>query len=280
MTDIVLQMRECCFGYRVGSDLFTSLNLDIKRGENVAIIGRNGAGKTTLLHLFIGLKRVRSGSILINGAPVGYSRKDLVSWRQRVAIVFQNPDDQVFAPTVEQDVSFGPMNLGLSDDQIEQRVSNSLSAMSLEEYRVRSPLYLSGGEKKRVAIAGALAMNPEILLLDEPTSGLDDESRQSLNNALAELKRKGVTIIASMHDLNFAWQWADRIIILSDGRVTADAAARGLLMNRNELESAGLNQPLLAELSTILGNDELALQDAAVPKRICQEIRHLVSKGS
>jgi cobalt/nickel transport system ATP-binding protein len=273
-----MEVRDLSFGYCKGVNVLSSVSLALERGERLAIIGRNGVGKTTLLHLLIGLKQARSGSIALHGEEVGYSRKELIKWRQKVAIVFQNPDDQVFAPTVEQDVSFGPYNLGLDDDEIQSRVTTSLQAMGIGDCRGRSPIYLSGGEKKRVAIAGALAMNPEVLLLDEPTSALDGDSRGLLEASLNRLSETGVSVVASTHDMDFAWRWAERIILLVDGGIKAEGSARRVLMNRSILDMAGLQQPLLAKLASLLQDRELSLQDARSAEIICMKIQKLVDE--
>lgn len=257
MNEPLLELQDISFDYAGNANIFSHLSFEIRSGERLAILGRNGVGKTTLLHLLMGLKKISSGKILMATEPLGYQRKQLMRWRQEISIVFQNPDDQVFAPTVEQDVSFGPTNLGLDSREIEHRVTNSLRAMGLEDYRARTPLYLSGGEKKRVAIAGALAMNPRILLLDEPSSSLDDESRFLLERSLNHLSGSGTTIVASTHDLDFAWRWADRVIVLLNGGIAADAPARDVLMDRPLLESARLQRPLLAELAAMLPDKKM-----------------------
>lgn len=252
MSHPILQTAALGFAYPQGQTVFAHLDFVVNPGEKLAIVGRNGAGKTTLLHLLMGLERPQQGAILFEGQPMGYARRQLLTWRQRVAMVFQDSDDQLFAPTIEQDVSFGPVNLGLDAAQVDMRVTEALRAMEIDSLRARAPLQLSGGEKKRAAIAGALAMHPEVLLLDEPTGALDLEAQAQLLASLDRLHRAGVTVVASTHDLEFAWQWATRLVILDRGRVAAEGAARELLLDGALLEDAGLRQPLRAQLAAAL----------------------------
>jgi cobalt/nickel transport system ATP-binding protein len=240
-------------GYSYGRQtVFQDFHLQIFRQDKAVLLGRNGAGKTTLLHLLMGLREKCAGELRLMGDSIRYNRRGLTAWRRKIGIVFQNADDQLFAPTVEQDVSFGPTNLGLSASEIDERVTAALAALGLQEYRRRSPLSLSGGEKKRVAIAGCLAMHPEILLLDEPMASLDPESCAMLLDSLNRLHESGVTLIVATHDLDFAWRWAKRVILLRGGQAAADGQAHKILKNEELMTAAGLKLPLQARMSALL----------------------------
>jgi len=275
----ILETTALCFAYPQSASVLTDLDFEVSRGEKTAIVGRNGAGKTTLLHLLMGLERPQRGQILLHGQPAGYTRKQLLPWRQTVAMVFQDPDDQLFAPTIEQDVSFGPVNLGLDAGQVDERVTAALQAMDIEALRHRAPMQLSGGEKKRAAIAGALAMHPEVLLLDEPTGALDPEAQAQLLTSLEKLHRAGVAVVASTHDLDFAWQWATRIVILDQGKVTAAGDARQLLLDRSLLEAAGLRQPLRAQLAALLQRTDWRVS-VADAQELCAQLQQWACAGS
>ena len=196
------------------------VTLTVPDGECLVVAGANGSGKTTLIRTFNGLVTPASGTVVVNGTPVV---DDLVAARSAVGMVFQDPRDQIVAATVGADVAFGPENLGLEHETIEQRVSDALAAVNLtgrEQDRIES---LSGGERERVAIAGALAMDPDHLVLDEPFTGLDEPARRSVLDRLRALRREGTSVIVVTHDLRDILQIADRIVGLANGRVAVDA---------------------------------------------------------
>lgn len=224
------------------------LDLRVPRGRNLAILGPNGAGKSTLFLHLNGTLRPNRGRILLNGQPAGYSRAALTDWRTRVALVLQDPDDQLFAATVFEDVSFGPLNLGLSDAEARARVTEALAALGIEDLGQRPTHMLSGGQKKRVAIAGAVAMHPEVLLLDEPTAGLDLAAAEQLIAHLRHLAAGGMTLVFSTHDIELAWTLADDVALFMAGEVTGQGRAEDILTDRDALARVGLRPPVLIEL--------------------------------
>jgi cobalt/nickel transport system ATP-binding protein len=224
------------------------INLTIQKGVRLAIVGANGAGKTTLLLHLNGLLRPSDGEILLDGYKVGYSAKDLAEWRKRVGLVLQEPDDQLFASTVYEDVSFGPLNIGLSKDEAAQRVDQALAAMGIVQLAQRPPHLLSFGQKKRVAIAGAIAMQPQILVLDEPTAGLDHRGSQSLLEALEQLEALGTTLIFSTHDVDMAYGFAHQVAVFHAGKVLAQGDVSDLFTDGVLLEQAELGMPLALEI--------------------------------
>ena len=184
MTDIHLATKNLSFIYPDGTKALKNVNIEIKRGEKIAIIGPNGAGKSTLFSHFNGLSEPTSGHVEIDGEKVEYKKEKLLQVRQKVGIVFQDPNDQLFAPTVKEDIAFGPMNLGLDYDEVEKRIDESLKMVGMEGFENKTPHHLSGGQQKRIAIAGIVAMRPEIMILDEPTAGLDPEGVNKVLNIL------------------------------------------------------------------------------------------------
>ena len=239
MTAPILSAREVSFAYEGERPVFTGLSLDVPAERTLALLGPNGAGKTTLLRLLTGGLRPARGRILWRGSPVSYTRRGLTELRTRVQLVLQDPDDQLFSASVRQDVSFGPLNLGLPVEQVRARVAQALAAMQITELADRPAHLLSFGQRKRVAIAGALALRPAVLVLDEPTAGLDPAGVEALLTTLEELRAAGTTIVASTHDVDLAHRWADEVAVLADGRLHAGRAA-DLLADEALLRSARL----------------------------------------
>ena len=206
------------------------------------------------------------GEILLDGRPAGYDRRSLNQWRRRVGLVLQEPDDQLFAATVEQDVSFGPLNLGLSEAETRKRVGEALEALRVAPLAARATHTLSFGQKKRVAIAGILAMRPEILVLDEPTAGLDPHGVTHLLGALQQLHETGTTLVFSTHDAELAYAWADRVAVFHDGMVLCQGETAAVLGDREVMHRARLRPPLLLELAQLLGESETGGERRSLPR--------------
>ncbi|WP_028100939.1 energy-coupling factor ABC transporter ATP-binding protein [Pseudoduganella violaceinigra] len=235
-----------------GSEGLRGCNLSLGAGRRHALLGANGAGKTTLLEHLNGLLRPSAGQLRWHGKPYDYGRAGLSELRRRVGLVFQNPDRQLFSALVEEDVSFGPLNLGLDDATVRARVASALEAVGLDGYGRRPVHHLSFGQKKRVCIAGVLAMEPEVLLLDEPMAGLDAPMQVELEALLDRLAARGVTTILSTHDVDFAWRWADDIHLMAAGRCIASTPARNLRAHGDALQAAGQRLPQALVLHTEL----------------------------
>jgi cobalt/nickel transport system ATP-binding protein len=234
----VLDVQELAYAYPDGRQALFGVNLQITRGERVALLGPNGAGKTTLALHLNGILAGGAGSVAVSGLAV--TKPNLAEIRRRVGIVFQDPDDQLFLPTVGQDVAFGPANLGLRGPELSQRVQEALQAVGLPDLGDRAPHHLSFGQRRRVALATVLAMRPEILVLDEPTSNLDPSSRRELADVI---QRLGVTVLMVTHDLPYALQLCERSVILSDGVIVADRPTRDLLADQDLLAQHRLELP-------------------------------------
>jgi cobalt/nickel transport system ATP-binding protein len=231
-----------------GSAGLDGCSLALAAGRRHALLGVNGAGKTTLLQHLNGLLRPSAGQLRWRGKPYDYGRAGLTALRRQVGLVFQNPDRQLFSALVEEDVSFGPLNLGLDDATVRARVASALDAVGLGGFGRRPVHQLSFGQKKRVCIAGVLAMAPEVLLLDEPMAGLDAPMQAELESLLDRLAARGVTIVLSTHDVDFAWRWADEIHMMAAGRCIASASAAQLPAQLDALRAAGQRPPLAMAL--------------------------------
>ncbi len=221
-------------------------------GERIAVLGNNGAGKSTFFLCCNGVLRPKDGKIFLKGQQLGKSKKDISLLRQTVGLVFQEPDSQIIAGTVENEVSFGPMNLRLAHDEVARRTTQSLQQMNLDGYENRAPQYLSGGEKKRVSIADILAMQPGMILLDEPTASLDPENVALLEQTLYDLSVAGITLIVSTHDVDFAYRFATRAIVFSRGEVISDASIDEVFTSEPVLLKAGLKKPLVYAAAELL----------------------------
>ncbi len=253
MNDVLLALDKLDYSYDDGSFSLKGLSLEIRKGQRIAVLGNNGAGKSTFFLLCNGILKPDKGTLAYGGKTIDPRKKqDLMGLRQLVGIIFQDADHQIIGSTVESEVSFGPMNLKLPLEEVAQRVDQALQAMGLTEYRHRPPHYLSGGEKKRVTIADILAMKPEILLFDEPTAFLDPDGVRTLEGLLAELHQQERALLVSTHDIDFAWRWAQRILVFHDGQLLADNTPEQIFADGPLLERAGLRRPYLYDFTLSL----------------------------
>ncbi len=254
MSSIILEARDIRYRYPRGMEAIRGISFHIRKKEKIALVGPNGAGKSTLLMMFNGMIRPDSGLMLFDNQPVRYDMGSLRVLRKRVGFVLQNPDRQIIAPTVYQDVAFGPTNLGYSMPEVRDAVTQALRHVGLEGFERRPPHQLSGGEKKRVAIAGVLAMDPDMLVFDEPTSGLDPSGSEDIMELLDELNNEGKTIIISTHDVELAYPWADRAILMLGGKILQEDVPEVAFGNPESVRMAHLSLPMLLELYGELQN--------------------------
>lgn len=252
----IIETRDITYNYPDGTEALHKVDFKAEEGKIVALLGPNGAGKSTLFLHFNGILRPSSGNIKVNGEEVKYDKKSLMKIRQNVGIVFQNPDDQLFAPTVVEDVAFGPMNIGLSKEKVERRVHESLERVGMADFKNKAPHHLSGGQKKRVAIAGILAMKPKIMVLDEPTSGLDPKGASQILKILNELNQEGMTIIISTHDVDLVPLYAYEVYIISDGRIIKKGSPQEVFEDIETIRNANLRLPRIAHLMEILQKED------------------------
>ncbi|MDF1556853.1 MAG: ATP-binding cassette domain-containing protein [ANME-2 cluster archaeon] len=243
----ILKTQDLKYAYPDGTLAVDGIDLEIEKGKRIAFVGPNGSGKSTLFLLFNGTLAPQQGEVLFQGRPLRYDAKSLREVRKRIGIVFQNSSDQLFAPTVYHDVAFGPANLGFTEEKIKSCVTQTLEYLGLTELRDKPPHHLSSGQKKKVAIAGVVAMEPEVIILDEPLSNLDPSGASEIVELLNELKHFGKTIIISTHDVDLAARWADVVYVLNRGQVYNSGHPSSIFADRALMENTNLKLPTIVE---------------------------------
>jgi len=234
------------FRYTGGTDVLKNVNLQIKDGEFVAIMGENGAGKTTLVKMFNGLLKPTEGTVLVDG--VNTREKSVAQLSRDVGLIFQNPDHQLFAETVAEELAFSLRNFGFKEDTIQRRVTSLLTTLDLNRYEKSSPFVLSGGERKRVALAAVLAWDPKHVVMDEPTIGQDYLQKDHLRNFIVQIISQGKTVVIVTHDVEFVAECRPRVVLLSKGKIIADGPAAEILTNTQTVQQASLVMPQIATL--------------------------------
>ena len=242
----MIEVKNVYFTYPGGVEALRGIRLDIKEGEFAAIMGQNGAGKTTLVKHFNGLLKPATGQVLVDG--VDTTKVSVAKLSRNVGFVFQNPDNQLFSETVEEEVAFALRNFNFSEDVIEKRITWALNLLGLTEYRKTSPFLLSGGERKRVALASVLAWDPATLILDEPTIGQDYEQKEKLRQFILQMKIQRKTVIIVTHDVEFVAECNPRVLLMREGRIIADGEARAILTNQDALMQASIVPPQIAQI--------------------------------
>ncbi len=257
----ILTADKITFSYLDGTTALRELSVKIPKGKRAAFVGNNGAGKTTLLLHFNGINRPDSGEVRYRDSKLDYSNKGIKELRKNIGFVFQDTDSQLFAGSVYQDISFGPLNLGLPQAEIKVKLERVMTETGLHALRDRPPHALSHGQKKIVAIAGVLVMEPEVLILDEPTAGLDQISASRVTALLNKLNSSGTTIILSSHNMDEVYAWADLVYVLKEGKIIAEGRPADVFRSQPVLREAGLRKPLVLELyDTLVSNGCLPAQ--------------------
>ncbi|MDR0778355.1 MAG: ATP-binding cassette domain-containing protein [Methanomassiliicoccaceae archaeon] len=248
----ILETKDLNYIYEGGKHALKNVSVKIPTGCKVAFVGPNGAGKSTLFMHFNGILKQTNGEIEYDSKKMDHSKKGLMNLRKEVTFVMQNPDDQIFNVIVEDDVAFGPFNLDLPVDEVKKRVEESLKMVGMENERKRAIHHLSFGQRKRVAVASALAMYPRVLIMDEPTAGLDPEMVHRLYEIADEVNVNGSTVMISTHDVETAYSWADLVIVIVGGEVLAHGTPFEVFSMRDVLEKAGLSVPMVHELNEFI----------------------------
>ncbi|MFC8422064.1 energy-coupling factor ABC transporter ATP-binding protein [Streptomyces sp. NPDC057236] len=274
---VLVALRGASFAYEDGPPVLSGLDFEVREGRALALLGRNGSGKTTLMRLLSGGLRPDSGELTVEGRAVRYDRKGLTALRTTVQLVVQDPDDQLFAASVGQDVSFGPLNLGLSDAEVRARVAESLAALDITALADRPTHLLSYGQRKRTAIAGAVAMRPRVLILDEPTAGLDPDGQERLLATLDGLRENGTTVVMATHDVDLALRWADDAALLTPSGAHTGPAA-DVLARTELLAAAGLRLPWGVAAARLLRRYGL-LADSGAGPRTAEELVAALADG-
>lgn len=248
MTMTILKTNNLKYSYPDGTVAIDGVDIEIKNGQKITFVGPNGSGKSTLFLLLNGTLKPQEGDVQFNGKALRYDPKSLRNIRKNVGIIFQNPDDQIFAPTVYQDVAFGPVNLDFPMNKVESNVNNTLEYVGLLHLKDKPPHHLSGGQKKRVAIAGVVSMEPDIIILDEPLSNLDPVGADEIIDLLNELNHFGKTIIISTHNVDLAYHWSDYVYLMSGGMVVGQGTPDKVFDDTELLKMTGLKQPNTLEI--------------------------------
>ena len=273
----VIETRDLVYTYEGnGKPSMSDVNIRICRGRKTVILGANGAGKSTLFYHFNGVAKPGKGEVLAFGKPVGYRRKALRELRSRIAVVLQNPDDQIFGQTVESDVAFGPSNSGLPKEEVDRRVDNALFQVGLDDMRDRNTTQLSYGQRKRLALAGALAMEPEVLVMDEPTAGMDPQMALELMELAEQLHHNGTTVVLSTHDVDLAYSWADEIHVLRGGELIYSGPSEGFYSDPVKVYMTGLMQPSMFVINKNLA-DIKGVPEAPYPRTESQLVSKMAS---
>lgn len=270
----IIKIRNLQYAYANEELALDDINVDIYQGERIAVMGANGAGKSTFFLNLNGVLTSEKGEITYRDKLISSSKSDLNILRKAIGIVFQDADNQMIASTVQSEVAFGPLNLKLPKEEVVKRVDEALKYMNILEFKDRPPHYLSGGEKKRVSIADIIAMHSEVIVFDEPTASLDPVNAKMLEEVLEKLSKQGKTIIISTHDVDFAFRWAERILVFSKGKMIADGKPREIFRNQDVLERANLRKPVLLEVWDILKDKGMLEGKEDIPKSI-EEFRKM-----
>lgn len=269
-------VKDLHYSYPEGATALQGVSLSIEEGERVAILGENGAGKTTLVKHFNGLLRSQQGSVLVNGLDT--AKVSVAELAKHVGFIFQNPDYQLFGETVEEEVAFALRNFGHPADVVAKRVESVLRLFEIEKYRARSPLALSDGERKRVALASVLSYEPEIVVFDEPTVGQDQAQKDKIAGLMNQLKFQGKTVICITHDMEFVAENFDRVIIMSQGRIVQDGKTREILTQIDVLREARLLPVQMTELAWNLSEKGVP-KDVLTVSEMVTVLRRLMKVG-
>ncbi|EFU76402.1 energy-coupling factor ABC transporter ATP-binding protein [Lachnoanaerobaculum saburreum] len=272
MDDVILKAENIHYSYDSDKKALKGVSLDIHEKERLVILGANGSGKSTFFLNINGVLKPERGAVYYKDRLI--DKSGIKELRKNVGIVFQDADNQIIASSVRAEVSFGPMNLGLSREEVKKRVDDALNYMNIHHLIDRPPHYLSGGEKKRVSIADIIAMDSKIIIFDEPTASLDPKNVVIFEEALDKMSGDGKTLVISTHDIEFAYRFADRIVVFCDGNIIADGSPIDVLDNEKVLKTANLKKPILLDVFETLVEKSIVTKDIVPPRNI-EEFRDM-----
>ena len=276
MKDVILKAENLYFSYEgEKSHSLNGLSLEIERGKKIAFMGANGSGKSTFFLCCNGILKPSQGCLYLDGKPYDYSRKGLLKLRQRVGIVFQDPDNQLFSASVYQEISFGILNLGVSEDEAAKEVEEVIRRLEITPFRHKPTHALSGGQKKQVSIADILVMHPDIIILDEPAAALDPRHTTIVNRIVDQLTEQGITVMMATHDADYAMGWADQVFLFKDGRVLAAGTPDQVFADREILQETNLEQPAVLELFEALCQKGILSPKLPVPRHLADLERYI-----
>ncbi|SFG24268.1 cobalt/nickel transport system ATP-binding protein [Desulfotomaculum arcticum] len=266
MTQNIIEVHKVLYTYSDGTNALNGITMKIQEGQKIAVLGANGAGKSTLFLHFNGILRPKRGQILFQGNVVDYRHRSLLELRKNIGIVFQDPDSQLFSASVLQDVAFGPLNLGWSREMALAKCEQAMQETEIEDLKNKPTHFLSYGQKKRVAIAGVLAMEPQVIIFDEPMAGLDPQMTQKIMNLLQKLSQQGKTLIISTHDVDLAYGWADYIFLIKDGTILSEGTPGEIFLSKELLHRCGLQTTWIIDIYRELVTCGLLAGDIPLPR--------------
>ena len=272
----VIEAQDVSFTYEGNEEkALDGLELKIRRGSRVAFMGGNGSGKSTFFLCLNGIRKPDSGRICIDGKPIEYTRKGLLDVRGKVGIVFQEPDNQLFSASVYEEISFGILNLGADEETARREVDQVIRELEITPFKDRPAHALSGGQKKQVAIADILVMHPEVMILDEPAAALDPAHTRKVHQIVDRLTGKGITVLMATHDIDYAYRWADEIVLMHEGRVLRQGTPEAVCADREALCKAGLEPPSVLRLWECLQDKGMISRAEQAPRSTDELIRML-----
>lgn len=267
-SEIILKLEGVCHTYDDGTQALKEIDLAIRRGERLAVMGANGSGKSTLFLTLNGIYKPTKGTLSFKGIPVDYSRKGLFKLREKVGIVFQDPDNQLFSASVVQEISFGILNLGVPEEQARTRVETVMEELHITPFRDKPTHFLSGGQKKRVSIADILVMDPEVIIFDEPAAALDPRHARLIDDMIDELSERGITVILSTHDVDRALIWADRIVLLDEGLIVGEGSPEEIFQQEDLLLHTNLEKPAVLRVHQALCDAGILQRSLPLPHTV------------
>ena len=273
----IIKVENLYYTYSSGETVLNGVDVEIYEGQKIAVVGSNGSGKSTFFFNVNGVLKPDQGKIIYRETII--NKENLKELRKNIGIVFQDADNQIIASTVRAEVGFGPMNLKLSKEEVNQRVKEALEYMNITEFIDRPPHYLSGGEKKRVSIADIIAMKSDVIIFDEPTAALDPLNAMMLEDVLEKLNMEGKTMLISVHDVDFAYRWAERVLVFHQGKIIADGTPLEIFRNKETLNQANLKQPIMLEVYESLVEKQV-LEDLKLYPKTPEEFKNILGSTS
>ena len=268
-SDIILKAEDLYFSYDdEQSHSLNGLSLEIKKGQKIAFMGANGSGKSTFFLCCTGILKPQKGKLFFHNKEVTYKKKELLDLRSKIGIVFQDPDNQLFSASVYQEISFGPLNLGHSEEETKKEVEEVIDYLEITPFRHKPTHALSGGQKKQVSIADILVMKPEIIILDEPAAALDHKHTTMVNHIVDQMTQNGITVLMATHDVNYAYEWADEILLFHEGKVLMHGTPAQVFSNRGVLKQTNLEPPAVLELFESLCRKGILKSSLPLPKNL------------
>lgn len=268
--DVIIKTENLHYSYEDGTKALQGIDLELKRGKRIAFLGANGSGKSTFFLCLNGVLKPQKGTLYYEGHPYYYTRKELLALRSKVGIVFQDPDNQLFSASVFQEISFGALNMGMSEEAARERVTAVIGELNITPFKNKPTHALSGGQKKQVSIADILVMDPEVIILDEPAAALDPKHVEIVNGVIEGLTKRGITVLISTHDVDYAYRWADEVVLFHEGKVLLQGETQFVFGQREILEKTHLKQPAVLEMFGHLCQKGILEQGQKQPKTLKQ----------